>query len=267
MNIQEYIASGILELYVAGLLSKEENLEIHRIAGEHSEIQDEIERIENAIMALAKAGKPKGHVPEFETVKTRIIREGQDNLRQLYPNRSKRKLTQYTGWVAAAVLAGWMLYLQNHYNQLESQLNREKDTIIELEQQITESRNSANDYKALLDRIRSKNVQVIALNGQGSFTETYAKAYLDKNTNEVLIDASGLPEPPEGKVYQVWSLKLSPLTPTSIGLLADFQSDENKIFALDALEGSEAFGITLEPAGGSQTPTMEQLYTLGALTS
>ena len=27
--------------------------------------------------------------------------------------------------------------------------------------------------------------------------------------------------------------------------------------------GAEAFGITLEPAGGSKSPTMEQLYTLG----
>jgi hypothetical protein len=26
---------------------------------------------------------------------------------------------------------------------------------------------------------------------------------------------------------------------------------------------AEAFGITLEPAGGSLSPTMEQLYTLG----
>ena len=28
-------------------------------------------------------------------------------------------------------------------------------------------------------------------------------------------------------------------------------------------EGAEAFGITLEPAGGSVSPTLEQLYTLG----
>ncbi|MNX49638.1 hypothetical protein D3C86_802440 [compost metagenome] len=53
------------------------------------------------------------------------------------------------------------------------------------------------------------------------------------------------------------------LTPTSIGLLSDFEGNSNKIFAVDRTNEAEAFGITLEPAGGSLTPTMTQLYTLG----
>ena len=35
------------------------------------------------------------------------------------------------------------------------------------------------------------------------------------------------------------------------------------MFAVSGTSSAEAFGITLEPAGGSKTPTMEQLYTLG----
>ena len=66
-------------------------------------------------------------------------------------------------------------------------------------------------------------------------------------------------------VYQVWSLKLSPLTPTSLGTIDDFTTDANKIFEIENSNESEAFGITLEPAGGSATPTMEQLYTLGVV--
>ena len=64
-------------------------------------------------------------------------------------------------------------------------------------------------------------------------------------------------------VYQVWALKLNPLTPTSIGLLANFNGDNEKIFEVSKTNDAEAFGITLEPSGGSLTPTMEQLYTLG----
>lgn len=80
----------------------------------------------------------------------------------------------------------------------------------------------------------------------------------------VYVDASGLPEPPEGKGYQIWSLKLQPqLTPTSIGLLADFKGDKDKVFTVKKTGDTEAFGITLEPADGSKSPTMEQLYTLG----
>jgi hypothetical protein len=48
------------------------------------------------------------------------------------------------------------------------------------------------------------------------------KVYWNQDTKVVYVDASGLPEPPEGMVYQVWALKLDPLTPTSIGLLENF---------------------------------------------
>jgi hypothetical protein len=65
-----------------------------------------------------------------------------------------------------------------------------------------------------------------------------------------------LPEPPEGMVYQVWALKLDPLTPTSISLLENF----DKMIKIAVNNANEAFGITLEPKGGSLTPTMEQLY-------
>ena len=41
--------------------------------------------------------------------------------------------------------------------------------------------------------------------------------------------------------------------------------DDNKIFALQNANESEAFGITLEPEGGSEAPTMNQLYVLGAV--
>jgi len=60
---------------------------------------------------------------------------------------------------------------------------------------------------------------------------------------------------------------MDPLTPTSIGLLDTYAVDDNKIFELENANQSEAFGITLEPEGGSESPTMEQLYVLGAVSA
>ena len=41
----------------------------------------------------------------------------------------------------------------------------------------------------------------------------------------------------------------------------------NKIFSIANPNDSQAFGITLEPEGGSKTPTLEQLYTIGVVDS
>lgn len=55
------------------------------------------------------------------------------------------------------------------------------------------------------------------------------------------------------------------MTPTSLGIIANFNEDDNKVFNIENTNESEAFAITLEPAGGSKTPTMEQLHTLGVV--
>ena len=108
------------------------------------------------------------------------------------------------------------------------------------------------------------------LGGQAVSPESYAKAYWDPDNDKVYLDLSGLPEPPEGKVYQVWSLTLNPLTPTSLGTADNFKADDHnfsnfRIFVFNNMNSSQAFGITLEPEGGSISPTLEQLYTLGVV--
>jgi hypothetical protein len=55
MDVNKYITSGILELYVAGTLTEEENLEVSQNAEQYPEIKKEILSIEAAILALSKS--------------------------------------------------------------------------------------------------------------------------------------------------------------------------------------------------------------------
>ena len=124
-----------------------------------------------------------------------------------------------------------------------------------------ETKNKQNE--STLAMVRDKKTTTVNLGGQTAAPDAFAKVYWNKETEVVYVDASGLPEPPKGMVYQVWALKLNPLTPTSIGLLENFTADNQKIFTVNSSDDAEGFGITLEPAGGSLTPTMEQLSPLG----
>ena len=51
--------SGVLELYVLGMTTEEENIEIARLAMENIEIKNEIEAIENALQLTAEATAPE----------------------------------------------------------------------------------------------------------------------------------------------------------------------------------------------------------------
>ena len=262
MDVKEYIASGILELYVAGQLSEKENSEVHDFSIQHPEIVTEILAIEAAILKLSKIAA-KGYVTQFESILKQI--SIQNNTKVIPMDKKGSNWSTYLGWAASVVLALGLFWMYNQNNELKSQIEIIEKEQLQLEQQIADSNSSLEKTQELLTTIRDKNITVVPLGGQTVSPESYAKAYWNKTEQKVLIDAQGLPEPPEGMVYQVWSLKMSPLTPTSMGLLEDFIDDENKVFAIANQNASEAFGITLEPAGGSKAPTMEQLYTLGAV--
>ena len=53
MNINDYISSGILELYVTGELSPAERAEVEAMAVKHPEIRTELEAIEIAMEKYA----------------------------------------------------------------------------------------------------------------------------------------------------------------------------------------------------------------------
>jgi hypothetical protein len=259
METKEYIESGVLELYVYGVLTETESAEVAAMAEKHPEIKSEILSIEKAILNLSSSFSPFISSSQFEKIKAQL--ELKHKVIQL---KSKSNTATYLGWAASLLLLVGVGYQYLQLKDTKEQViivEQEKTKLNESVNQLELQNNATNEVLAI---VRDENNKVIPLGGQAVAPDAKAKIYWNQKTDQVYVDASGLPEPPEGKVYQIWSLKLQPqLTPTSIGLLVDFKGNNSKVFAVDKTSGAEAFGITLEPAGGSASPTMEQLYTLG----
>jgi anti-sigma-K factor RskA len=266
MEIKAYIASGILELYVAGALSEQESKEVHDLMLKHPEILQEVLEIEASIVKLTASVSQKSHERIFSNIKSQL-KFGEQTTKVIPLHTPKYNWAAYSGWAAALVVGAGLLWTLNQNTQLESSITTAEIENAYLEQQIEEAKTNLVATKNLLNVLRDKDIISIPLAGQGNFATTYAKVYWDKKTNSIYLDAQGLPEAPAGKVYQVWSLTLNPLSPTSLGTIDDFNTDDNKIFAITNANESQAFGITLEPEGGSASPTMEQLYTLGVVAS
>jgi anti-sigma-K factor RskA len=264
MDIKKYIASGILELYVAGSLSEKENQDVYNAIQEHPEIKSEVEAIEKAIIMLTSSVAPKEKLLVFNDIKNKINPNKVINLDR---DSEKSNWFKYVGWAASIALLVGSLWMYNQNNELKNAIEVANNKNVDLEEKISTANQSLAKTKELNTILRSKNIATITLGGQAISPESYAKVYWNKDEQLAYIDVAGLPEPPAGKVYQVWSLKLDPLSPTSIGILEGFAADDDKVFALTNTNDSQAFGITLEPEGGSDSPTMEQLYTLGVVSS
>jgi anti-sigma-K factor RskA len=264
MTEEELIASGKLELYVCGALPSEEIQEVEEVIASSPELTREVEEIEASLIGLAEAVAPPLNVMVWTSVLNSIRK-----VRTI--NDISQKTTNWaaiTGWAAAFIAAGGIFWMMQQNNVLEQdvQITTVENTQLKEKIKITEGELSeANDILAV---IGSKDYSTIPLPGnQAVAPNAYAKVYYNKDQQVAYVDAAGLPTPPKGKVYQVWSLTLDPLTPTSMGLIEGMTDTEKGIFKFENIPGSEAFGITLEPAGGSETPTLSQLYTLGTVGS
>jgi anti-sigma-K factor RskA len=259
MEVRSYIESGILELYVFGTLSETENQEVAQMAEKHPEIQEEIISIEKAVISLSYSMAPYLSAANYDRIRESLI-EKHGKVVEMQPENN---VALFVGWAAAVVL---MVGIAWQYTQLDAAKNQiatvetEKDTLVK---ELNTVKLFQSQTERMLAVVRDQNSTVVALGGQAVSPESKAKVYWNQDTHTVYVDAAGLPEPPDGFVYQVWSLKLNPLTPTSIGLLDNFKGNDSRLFAVSNASEEEAFGITLEPAGGSVSPNLEQLYTLG----
>ncbi len=90
--------------------------------------------------------------------------------------------------------------------------------------------------------------QLRSVSVPGGGTVTVATS---RRLGDGVILMENLPKPPAGKVYQLWLIEGS--RPTSIGVMADGQVSGTVTF--ESLGNADAIGVTLEPTGGSPTPT------------
>lgn len=259
MTTQEYIDSGILELFVYGKLSETEMEEVMDMANKNETVLQEIMTIEKSCILLSGAVSPRISGKNYEEIKQAIF-ENQSNVIAI--EKKNTSLFSYLGWAASILFLtgfGIMTYLWNESLYECKNVTKEK---IALEKDYSILQNANSKTNETLAHISNKQTIQIQLEGQEIAPSAFAKIYWNTNSHKAIVDISGLPKPPNGKVYQVWSLKLNPLTPSNMGIINKSQNNE-MLHSFENIIDAQAFGITLEPEGGSETPTLEQLYALG----
>lgn len=262
MTPEEIITSGKLEMYVCGSLPENEASEIQDAINTYPEVKREVEEIEKSLLLLAETVAPTVQAITWTKILNTISKNKNKDTKLRTLN-----LPAITGWAAAILFMGGILWMLKQTNDLNKsiQVTTTENTVLREEIVKTESQLAENTE--VLEVLRSKDYQAYTLPGnQAVAPEAFAKVYLNKKDNVAYIDTKGLPVAPRGKVYQVWSLKMDPLTPTSVGLISAENEMGEGIYKFVNFPDPEAFGITLEPEGGSEAPTLSQLYTLGMIT-
>ena len=260
--MEELITSGKLELYVTGSLPIEERDEITSMIKKHPEVQREVEKIERTLLTLGSAVAPPIPAQIWANILKAI-----DGVRYL-PKEQGTNWTAITGWAAAVACMIGLFWSINEKNNIQDDFNTVNTQNIVLTEDKDAAQKSLKEASQVLAIVRNKEFKTITLPGnQAVSPDAYATVYFNAKEGVAIIDASGLPTPPADKEYQVWSLIMEPLTPSSMGLInaSTAISSENQVYKFENLPETQAFGITLEPKGGSESPNLTQLYTLGTV--
>jgi anti-sigma-K factor RskA len=261
MTEEELILSGKLELYVCGALPSEEISEVEDAIASYPKVKKEVEEIEASLVSLAETVAP----PLPAMVWTSILNSIR-NVRSINKSGTSTNWAAISGWAAAILCIGGIFWMLQQNNTLKEDIFITTTENTELKNKIELTEGKLTSATDLLAIIGSNDYNAITLPGNAAVApDAFAKVYFNETEKIAYFDGTGLPKAPVGKVYQVWSLKLDPLTPTSVGLLGSMSENDTRIFKFENIPDPEAFGITLEPDGGSESPTLSQLYILGTV--
>lgn len=177
-----------------------------------------------------------------------------------------RNLPAILGWAAAIFFMGGILWMLKQNNDLNKALQTATVQNTVLKTKNSETENQLKQSNKVLKILSAKDVQTYTLAGNQAVAPTaFAKVYLNQKEGNAYVDIKNLPTPPNEKAYQVWTLKMEPFSATSIGLINLQNNVADGIYKFSDFSLSEAIGITLEQEGGSETPNLSQLYTLGTI--
>ncbi|MET1088964.1 MAG: anti-sigma factor [Arthrobacter sp.] len=98
--------------------------------------------------------------------------------------------------------------------------------------------------------VRAGDVREASVNVSGGGTATLL---ISPSKDAAVVKMNGVPAPPEGKVYQMWLIPKDGSAPVSQGLM-DAQA-LSKPAVVEGIHSAAALGITVEPVGGSASPT------------
>jgi hypothetical protein len=157
----------------------------------------------------------------------------------------------WLGWAAAAAMLAVAAYLGYSNHKLQQQLSGERGQIARLAA-------GADRAEALTEALTSPDAKQVTL------TETKGPAkpvghatYLAKRGTLIFV-ASNLHPVPANKVYELWLIPANGKAPVPAGLFRPDASGSASVVLPILPEGvqAKAFGVTIEDAQGSPTPTL-----------
>jgi hypothetical protein len=276
-DIKAYMETGILELYVLGDITPQEKLQVEEMAAKHPLIKAELEEIELSMELYAQ----ENAIEPTEALRNRVLGSiltnfGDDNTFKTTASSTTAALIKeednivalsaakpngfykYAFAACVALLIASGIAIMGLYNKLQDSYSQ----IATLQSNNQHFANQVNFKDGELQVLRDSSFKFFKLQGtQHSPTSGLTVAWSPAK-KKVWIDLRSLKMPLNDKdhQYQLWALVGG--KPVDLGVF-DKESDSSDMKEMKSIASADNFAVTLEPRGGSASPTMDQMVVIG----
>ena len=272
MNLQDYIDSGILELYASGLLTEQEMQEVDRIVARYPELEKELDQIFASLESMhLKTGKgpskdllTKINQSILSEVSTTTESKTEAKVVEMNPAKSKKTyLLPFAATFALLIASTVSLFivwqdLQSTKSQLVA-LQSENDLFAN---NFTTLKTESVKSEKMLVNYRDTSFVKIQLKGLALSPQSNAIVFWDKKSQVVMLDLIDMPATDAEHEYQLWALDNG--KPVDAGVF-DSKSGSPSFVQLNKITSAHGFAVTIEPNGGSVNPTMDKMVLYSAI--
>lgn len=277
MDSQQFISSGIIELYTAGVASEKEIQELEAAMAQFPELAAEVEAYQRAMEAFVQmqpiAPDPKTKSFIFSNLNNQTnmqentyTPDSPANVISMEPSKGAR--WRWIASVAAALLLFSLVMNYVFFNRYKIFKDyKDKYEALVLAQNSILSKSDL--YKARLEQmqeslniIQDPKVLKVTMPGTKAFPTALATVFWNKDNKQVYLKVNNLPEPTADKQYQLWAIVDG--KPVDMGVF-EMGDTINLLQKMKVTGNAQMFAVTLEKKGGAVAPTMEQMYVAGKI--
>ncbi len=254
MTEQQHIAQEELALFALQALPEAEQSAVRAHVDQCSVCRGELARLRGdaALLALSVEQQP---LPEGarERLLKRIAIEPQSTGKtvSIESGKTAKKIYASVSWSLAAALLIFSVGALLRVGQLNMRIHQQSEQLKQQEQDTAQARRA-------LDVLTAKNAQHITLTSAKAHPEPEGRAVYLASTGGLIFQASHLEPLPTGKTYELWVIPADGKAPIPAGLFQPDSTGSASVVLPQIPVGvrAKAFGVTMEQAQGSQTPTL-----------
>lgn len=252
MDKKKILEDGLLEQYLLGELDDKTLEMVETAMAGDADLRAQFEALEADFERIAFENAVDPPLSVRQGLETQLSEMNDE--KRVRSLASSRPNTSF--WIAAslaALMAFGAVWIYNQWLASEENLKTLETQTAALQERLSKLEENYEETNSRYQQINNPNVVPLVLVGNAKSPSSRATAYVNHQTKEVILNTKGLRTLDEEHTYQMWADVAGEMV--NMGVL----SNNKDYVLLRYIEDAESLNITIEPVGGNDHPTVENL--------